>query len=185
LLELSYNAAKNADPSCLVINGGLTGDVVRDVEYFYENGGRRMTDKLNIHLFLPPDEVESLHAFDGAIESIRQNMVRVGDGSKKIWITETGCPGMIDPRSAKPWWIGRNTSELEQAQWLERIYTIARRHPSIEKVFWAFYRDTGSFFQDGVDYFGLVRDDFSPKPAFFRMQALARNGGRQAPVGSD
>ena len=35
----------------------------------------------------------------------------------------------------------------------------------LEKIFWAFWRDTDHF-KSGVDYFGLIRRDFSRKPAF-------------------
>jgi hypothetical protein len=50
-------------------------------------------------------------------------------------------------------------------------------HPSIEKMFWAFYRDIDNMFPDGAGYMGLVRDDLSPKPAYFAYQKLIRDHG--------
>ena len=41
LLRLSYAAAKEADPHCLVINGGLTEPIIDDVRNFYTNGGKK------------------------------------------------------------------------------------------------------------------------------------------------
>ncbi len=172
LLKLSYDAAKNVDPSCLVLNGGITASVVPDVKSFYESGGRDITDRLNIHTFFDPTAPDATQQFDRTIEGVRDVMHAHGDDSKKIWITEMGCPGLGSAHSTKEWWIGVNTSETQQAQWLETIYLLARRHPSIEKLFWAFYRDTGEFFKNGVDYFGLVRKDFTPKPAFYRLKTL-------------
>jgi hypothetical protein len=174
LLKLSYDAAKNVDPSCLVINGGITGDVAKDVAAFYANGGGQTTDKLNIHTFLNPIEDGALQTFDSIVADVERVMKRSCDGEKKIWITEMGCPGVADTSVVKPWWIGRNTTEYEQADWLAKIFKNARRHASIEKLFWAFYRDTSDVFHDGVDYFGLVRSDFTPKPAFERLKSLSR-----------
>ena len=36
----------------------------------------------------------------------------------------------------------------------------------MERVFWAFLRDTGTHFGNGVDSFGLLREDLSAKPAY-------------------
>ena len=41
-----------------------------------------------------------------------------------------------------------------------------QRWKGVEKIFWAFFRDTDHHFQCGTDYFGLVRLDFTPKPAY-------------------
>lgn len=172
LFELSYHAAKNADPACTVINGGITAEVAQDVRYFYDNGGGKLTDKLNMHMFLDPLAVNSLQTLSEVIQQVSGVMAEFGDDHKKIWITEIGCPGVINPAQTKPWWIGRNTTEEEQSEWLDKVFTMAGAFPSVEKVFWAFYRDTGMFFKDGVDYFGLVRNDFTPKPAFYRLKSL-------------
>jgi hypothetical protein len=177
LLSLSYNAAKNIDPACTVINGGITGDVANDVAHFYESGGGDVTDKLNIHTFFHPRSEDSLHLLDRVVVDVRSTMIRFGDEAKKIWITEMGCPGLKNPSTVKPWWVGANTSESEQEEWIGQIYAWAQKYPEIEKLFWAFYRDTGSVFRDGVDYFGLVRNDFSPKPAFQRLKRLIQSEG--------
>jgi hypothetical protein len=49
----------------------------------------------------------------------------------------------------------------------------------VEKIFWAFFRDTPNHFGDGVDFFGLVRNDFSKKPAFTMYQRLATASTRR------
>ena len=38
--------------------------------------------------------------------------------------------------------------------------------PQVEKIFWAFFRDTKKHWDNGVDYFGLVRWDYSAKSSF-------------------
>jgi hypothetical protein len=69
-------------------------------------------------------------------------------------------------KRVKNWWLGRNPGEQEQAVWLTLVYQALPAEPKVEKVFWAFFRDTDRHFKDGTDYFGLVRHDFSPKPAY-------------------
>jgi hypothetical protein len=94
-------------------------------------------------------------------------MERKGDGEKKIWITEIGCPGVTPALKTAGWWLGANPDEETQASWVGEIYTQLLNIPSVEKVFWAFFRDTSEHWSTGVDYFGLVRWDFSKKPAFY------------------
>jgi hypothetical protein len=172
LLRLSYAAAKRADPKCTVLNGGLTEPVIEDVKNLYAHGGKSITDVLAIHTFIDPFLPDAEERFDSILDAVRRTMKENGDAKKKIWITEMGCPGLPENSSVKDWWAGKNLSEAEQAGWLEKQYTMMRKHPFVEKIFWAFYRDTGDFFGDGTDYLGLVRLDLSPKPAFDRMKKL-------------
>lgn len=47
--------------------------------------------------------------------------------------------------------------------------------PRVEKLFWAFYRDTENEFHDATDYLGIVRLDLSPKPAYHRLKKLIKD----------
>jgi hypothetical protein len=93
-------------------------------------------------------------------------MERKGDGHKKIWLTEIGCPGVKPGMTVNNWWLGKNPTEQEQAQWVKKVYAELLQNPQVEKIFWAFFRDTQKHWDNGVDYFGLVRWDFSTKPSF-------------------
>ncbi len=174
LLRKAYRAAKSADPSCLVLNGGITEPVVEDVENLYTSGGGLFFDILAIHTFLNPWENDHQQKFEAIVEGVRNVMLKHGDEQKRIWITEMGCPGVPQPKQVKNWWAGDNLSEQQQADWLEKQFEMIKKYPYVEKLFWAFYRDTNGFFNDGTDYFGLVRFDLSPKPAFERYQKLIR-----------
>ena len=93
-------------------------------------------------------------------------MVRKGDANKKIWITEIGCPGVKPQLEVNNWWMGKNPDERQQAEWVKEVYAELLKNPQVEKIFWAFFRDTKAHWDSGVDYFGLVRWDYSRKPAF-------------------
>jgi hypothetical protein len=97
-------------------------------------------------------------------------MTRNADANKKIWITEIGCPGVRPEIKTGNWWMGKNPNERQQAIWLKEVHKELLQNPQVEKIFWAFFRDTKGHWNNGVDYFGLVRWDYSLKPAFKAYQ---------------
>jgi polysaccharide biosynthesis protein PslG len=172
LLTASFAAAKKADPTCIVLNGGLTEPLNEDVSNLYRQGGKNIHDILNIHTFIDPLSPDAENRFRKIITDIRSLMIAHGDADKKIWITEMGCPGIPGGREEQLWFAGKGTDENQQADWLKKQYALIREFPFIEKLFWAFYRDTENEFKDATDHLGLVRLDFTPKPAFFQMKKL-------------
>ncbi|MDD5618527.1 MAG: beta-galactosidase [Candidatus Omnitrophica bacterium] len=166
LLKESYQAAKKADPSCKIVLGGMTSEGYYAIKDIYRNGGKNYFDIINIHPFvnpLNPVEIRKIYTTHNNIERLKaQN----GDQDKKIWFTEIGCPGIGRDIESKGWWMGRAPSEEEQAKFLYNIYTDVINLANVEKIFWAYFRDNKDHFKNDVDYFGLVRWDFSKKPAF-------------------
>ncbi len=180
LLELSYKAIKEVDPGCKVLNGGLAKGL-SSVNVLYDNGAAPYFDILNVHIFESPLSDGALSRIRAFPRLVRKVMTRNGDKDKKIWITETGCPGAAD-RSVKGWWLGRNPDEKEQAEWLVSVYAELTKAEGVEKVFWAFLRDCNRHWKNGTDYLGLLRWDFSEKPAFGAYSRASRewkeNNGR-------
>jgi len=165
LLKDVYVAAKRIDPNFKILNGGLANGLA-SINNLYDNGAKNYFDILNIHHFESP-----LH--EGGIKGVKayprlayKIMSRKGDGHKKIWITEIGCPGVRRGAKIKGWWMGKNPTEKQQAAWVKKVYTELLKEHYADKVFWAFFRDTKEHWDTGVDYFGLVRWDFSKKPSF-------------------
>lgn len=178
LLKASYQAAKTADPACVVLNGGLTEPLRESLTDLYANGAREFFDILSIHTFFDPLSPESEENFHKTIAAIESLMDQNGDRVKKIWITEMGSPGVPpEKQGGKNWWAGPNLSMEQQAQALHAQYQWIKQHPRIEKLFWAFYRDTDGalekgMFEDGTDFLGLVRFDLTPKPSYYQMKKL-------------
>jgi len=172
LLKDVYIAAKKANPDCKILNGGLANGL-SSVNKLYDNGAKDYFDILNIHFFETP-----LHrnAIKGVIAYPRlayKVMSRNGDAHKKIWITEIGCPGVKNGTRADNWWMGKNPNERKQAAWLKKVYTELLKDKNVEKIFWAFFRDCRDHWANGVDYFGLVRWDYSRKPSFKAYKELS------------
>jgi hypothetical protein len=173
LLKDVYIAAKKMYPKCKILNGGLANGLA-SVNHLYDNGAKDYFDILNIHLFESPLNPNAIKAAEAYPKLVYKAMSRNGDGDKKIWITEIGCPGVKKGLKVKNWWMGRNPNEAQQAQWLKSVFTKLIKDKNIDKVFWAFFRDCNKHWNDGIDYFGLVRWDFSRKPAFCVYKELSR-----------
>lgn len=169
LLKDVYLAAKLVDPDCKVLNGGLALGL-SSVNRLYDNGAKEYFDILNIHIFenpLYPGRAKALLAYP---KLARKVMARNNDGDKEIWVTEVGCPGVKRSVNTANWWLGENPDEQQQAQWLKTIYSELLEQKIVSKIFWAFFRDCDNHWGTGVDYFGLVRWDFSKKPSFGAYQ---------------
>lgn len=173
LLKDVYLAAKKIDPECKILNGGLTSGL-SSVNHLYDNGAKDYFDILNVHSFQTPLNKMAIKAVVSYPKLVYKVMQRHGDKNKKIWITEIGCPGVRRGLPVNNWWLGKNPTEAQQSRWLKQVYTQLLKDPHVEKIFWAFFRDTRGHWDNGVDYFGLVRKDFSRKPAFYAYQQCFR-----------
>ncbi|MDD5129629.1 MAG: family 1 glycosylhydrolase [Candidatus Omnitrophica bacterium] len=166
LLKEVYLAAKKIDQDCRILNGGIANGLA-SINHLYDNGAKDYFDILNLHFFESP-----LHGKNGLKAVINypklayKIMARNGDAGKKIWITETGCPGVKSSLKTNNWWMGQNSNERQQAEWVKEVYGGLLKDQHVEKIFWAFFRDTREHWDNGVDYFGLVRWDYSVKPSF-------------------
>lgn len=173
LLKKVYQEAKRVNPQCKILNGGLA-EGISSLNKLYDNGAGPYFDIVNLHYFEAPLR-------DGALGAVRnlpglayKVMARNGDGEKKIWITEIGCPGIPVGQQTNEWWLGTNPDEAAQARWVGQVYQILLRDAHVAKIFWAFFRDCSNHWNNGVDYFGLIRWDFSKKPAYETYKALTQ-----------
>lgn len=182
LLIAAYAAVKAADPGAIVISGGLspapgTGPAGGPVVYFaavdfltkvYEAGGGGGFDALGFHPYSWPRMPDTWLPWSGwsMMEGpIRSLMTENGDGAKQIWLTEYGAPTG-----------GEGVSEADQAEMLARAVSLARNAPWAGPIFWYSYQDLGTNPGESEDWFGLLRHDGNPKPAFFTFQKQARSG---------
>jgi hypothetical protein len=165
LLKDVYQALKKVNPDCKVLNGGFASGMA-SVNHLYDNGAKDYFDILNIHIFENPLNKGGIKRVLAYPKLAYKIMKRNGDENKKIWITEIGCPGVKSGLKVDNWWMGKNPTEKEQAEWVKEVFTELIKAEAVEKVFWAFFRDCYKHWGNGIDYFGLVRWDFSKKPSF-------------------
>lgn len=174
LLKHVTPSMKEIDPTCVVHLGGLSHSMPGSLNRIYDQGGKDYFDVIAIHPFANPLVPGALEALQFFHQNVRRLQAEYGDEDKPIWLTEIGCPGMRDPLAAPHWWLGKNPDEAAQAEWIRTVYATLPQWPGIEKIFWVYFRDTDNHFKTGSDFEGLIRRDFSPKPAFQAYRDLAQ-----------
>jgi hypothetical protein len=179
LLKCVAPQIRAEDPSALVVLGGMAFNFAAHLRQVYQKAGKEAFDIVNIHPFTNP-------LSDGPLRQLRDHVLEAqevqkefDDVAKPLWLTEIGCPGLTVSNDATTWWLGKSPNEEQQAAWLREVYTESLRWPGVERVFWAFLRDTPPHFGDAVDHFGILRADLTPKPAWHAYAAVT--GASQQP----
>jgi hypothetical protein len=191
LLRTAYPAIKAADPSAIVVTGGLSPAVTNEtsiaptdfLQGVYANGGQGAFDAVADHPYswpAYPGETQGWNAWyqmTGADPSLRSVMTANGDSDKKIWATEYGAPTNGPP--------GTFVSEATQAQMIATAFSLWQTYDWAGPLFIYQQRDLGTATDNRENFFGLVRADYSPKPAFDAYRAAVDHLGTGDPVTTD
>jgi hypothetical protein len=145
----------------------------------YANGGRGFFDAVSHHPYsfpCSPLVSASWNAFTQT-QYLHDVMVQNNDGGKKIWGTESGAPTAVNtgPCAAGP---NVSVTEAQQAQWVDDYFTGWYKNfgSFTGPLIWFQIRDNGTNPTSFDDHFGLLRRDFSPKPAYGEFRRLVAAG---------
>lgn len=153
-----------------LISGGLAPGMPIDIDEWVQEmgrlGGLELIDGLGVHPYGPwsPDDPR---AWMMRLESLHQQLARLGRADLELWLTEYGAP--VSP-AASGW--GPPLSEEDQADRLRLAFALATRLPFVENLTWFEYRDSCTDPALADCHFGLVRDDLSPRPALRALQEV-------------
>lgn len=173
LLRHAYFAVNSVDANAIVVSGGLApfGDLNADptngrhpVNYLkamYWWGAKGTFDALGHHPNAPHpySPLTNAPGWNPFIYTLTLHLVMSaqGDGFKQIWGTESGpATGTCD----------HCVSESTQQRWLAEEYLKWRTWWFAGPLFWHAGRDVATGSADPEDNRGLLRSDYSPKPAF-------------------
>lgn len=169
ILAAAYTAIKAVRPSLTVLSGGLApaednGSDIAPRTFLlglYAAGGNKYFDGFAIHPYsypaLPDDPNSSDWNTALHVSSMRDIMVAGGDSAKPIWITECGAPTGTSPKAV---------SDADQAQTIRTVLRAARDIGWLGPAFVYSIRDSGTDAADPEQNFGILRHDFSTKPAY-------------------
>lgn len=190
LLRASYVAIKQIDPAAVVISGGLgpldskpsSIDQLTFLAGVYANGGKQYMDAVGYHPYsypAPPSYVANWSGWSTMSSlqtSVRSIMTANNDSAKQVWITEFGAPtngpGAQATSSNYNFKAHPNhVDEALQATMLAEATTYYKMTPWLGNFFWYSYQDLGTSTSTNENFFGLLRYDGSPKPAYTVFQA--------------
>jgi polysaccharide biosynthesis protein PslG len=170
LLKAAYPAVKLVDPSALVVYGGVSHNDYRFIEQSYaaEPSLGEYYDVMATHPYptaanLPPERfwldgdgrlaVRSFPAY----REVRDVMLANGD-DKPLWFTEFGWSTNT--------LVDQGVSESTQAAYYTRAMQCVEQDPYVEVAIWSIYRNRLHDSNTWLAQLGLVRTDFSTKPAY-------------------
>jgi hypothetical protein len=173
LLEAGSRALHAADPQCRVVGGisaNLTAGLTRD---FVVQGGLRMVDVFDLHMYDPARPAGSFEEPFAALESL----MRAHGEPKPVWITEWGCYADDDP-PCTPETVGDATmnrcrwpSERAATEHIVKFTAVSFAH-GVRKIF--FHAGTCGTI-NGPDAGGVLFEyGGSPRKMYAGVAALTR-----------
>jgi hypothetical protein len=182
MLKLAYRAVKQARPAATVVSAGLSPyasygaadaqhmNPIAFLEQMYANGARGSMDAVGWHPYNFPWGLgyynwSAWSQMSSTEPSARGVMRANGDGGKRIWATEWGAPTGTSATS-----VTEAGQAALVADGLRRLRALPWAGPS----FLYSYRDIGTNSTDRLQNFGIVRHDWSPKPAYAVFRRMTR-----------
>jgi polysaccharide biosynthesis protein PslG len=169
LLKAAYPAAKQGDPNVPVLAGSLAFADRPFLDELYRMGIQGSYDGIAIHPYnewrAPSDrwqEAWKKYTFLPGIEWIREGQLAVGDSSP-IWITEFGWTTC----SGDGWCV----TEAEQADYIGQAFGILAGMDYVAAASVYNLRNKGTDAAGQEANWGLVRRDYSEKPAYAAFRA--------------
>lgn len=178
LLTQASRAVRQVDPHAVVLTGGLSparddpdGGQISPVTFLrgvYAAGGAGSFDAVGMHPYCyparPSDARTAAWNTFYRLPAVHEVMAEHGDGAKQVWLTEFGAP-TGSARGA--------VSEAEREAVLRDAFATLGRWPWAGPLLWYSHRDTGTDPADREQNFGLLRHDFTAKPALRAFRELS------------
>ncbi len=174
VLKAAYPAIKAADPSAVVLHGGLASapdsggqmSITTFFQQMYVNGAKGYFDAGNVHPYTQPSVPGGGEDWNPwtHMTNMRTSMVNRLEGAKQIWITESGAATSGDP--AQP---GTYTTEAAQSNIISLGFSQAKALGYVGPIFVYMHRDRqvypGTAIKTREEYFGVRKFDRSLKPS--------------------
>ncbi len=181
VLKAAAEEIRAAAPGARIASGGTAGVSTARVWAYIGNvlslGGGDWFDIINVHAYSTPSAPEKQYSGFGSFpRRLRALMTLSGCGEKPIWNTEFGWPtNETDPEwptDDKEFLNGKvGVDEESQAIWTARALGCAFAE-GVELMMPYELRDRGGSPFDRESRFGLLHEDFSPKPAFYAYKTF-------------
>ena len=170
LLKVGYLAAKHADSSATVLMGGMSywanpaffGQVLDEIKKDPAAGGNNYYFDVSVWHWYS----RSSQMYDMVLQ-MRNTLAAKGMAGKPIWVNETGIPVWNDPVSPRTEYPGSGTMDEQASYVIQALaYGLAA---GVDKSFFFQELDDGN-----GEVFGLIRNDFSLRPAYTALRVASQ-----------
>jgi hypothetical protein len=164
MVKAFYTGAKEGNADVPVLAGALSYADLPFLSALYRDGIGGYYDAISLHPYADgaaPEDRGVVHSFLGGIEALHRFQLANGDTTPE-WVTEFGWPVGTSP--------GANT-ESQQAQYVEEAFGLLNALPYVQGATVYQLRDMGVDPSNPEDNFGLLHQDFSPRPAYAAFKA--------------
>ena len=171
MLKVAFTAIRDADPTAMVVLGGLAGNGVYEywqapekqdfLQKIYDNGGKNYFDAVAIHPYVHPVTL-GIYTLLTFVQGTHDVMATNGDAAKPLWITEIGWT--VDPAYLPP------ITETDQANWVTAVYN-ARPSLGVDRIYWY---ELHELYPPPTDVgWGLIRHDLTLRPLYYAYKGSA------------
>jgi hypothetical protein len=177
LLRASYRSIKRNDRKALVVTGGVVHNNDRWLRQAYRAGAKGFFDAVGTHPYQGVGDAAPETPDTGGdwwlmthVKAVHDLMAAHGDGRKQVWFTEFGW-SVHDNPAGLPLWERGVTAEVQAAYIVRAISLVRASYPYVGRMYWYKERTMpGDEFHEAG--YGLLRADFTPRPAYTALRAL-------------
>jgi hypothetical protein len=171
MVRAFYTGAKQGSPAVAVLAGSLAYADLTFLGELYADGIKGYYDGISLHPYADgarPEDTAVTHSFLGGIERMHLFQLANADNTPE-WVTEFGWPVGTS--------TGANT-EVQQAEYIEKAFALVSALPYVTGATVYQLRDMGTNASNPEDNFGLLHQDFTPRPSYAAFtRAMQAEGG--------
>jgi polysaccharide biosynthesis protein PslG len=169
---------RQRDPAATVLAGAVTSQGIESgfALRLLENGLMQSVDGLSLHPYVHCRgwRRNTPEAWIDWMAEVDKELTRAAGRPVPLYLTEMAWPSHQG---------ACGIDETLQAAYLARAFFLARTLPNIKGMWWYDFRNDGTDKAEREHNFGLVRQDFTPKPAYPVLAAISEIVSRYAFLG--
>jgi hypothetical protein len=170
LLRAARRARDRVGSGANLIAGGLApgGEIAIGpwLDTVARLGGLRLVDGVGIHPYSVRDPADP-GSWMMRLEALHRRLSELAGRDMPLWLTEYGAPNIPFANGYGPALTGQ-----QQARRLRVAFSLAARWRWVKNLTWYEYRDSCADVANADCNFGLVRSDFSPRPAYGALREV-------------
>lgn len=170
LMKIVYPRLKKIDPKATILAGAVAGTDIPWLKAACQAGLLQYCDGVSIHPYCHGATGENYLPETGWLDRVNRyrNCLRSFNSGNPtpLYITEIGWPTYL-PQNRRAF------SPQDVGHYVSRLFLLASTIPELKAVWWYDFKDDGLNPYDQENNFGILRNDLTPKPAYYALKDVA------------